>query len=126
MTNAARMSSPADAWAAIEKEKRFDRFVRKACIAAWAVTLGLLIVFGIGSAAAAVQMMRMLAGKGFPWMTLIGPAMPFLGALWTVCLLVATLTTVGVFLRLRTSSLSEIQLRLAALEEMLTARNESR
>jgi hypothetical protein len=52
--------------------------------------------------------------------------MPFLGALWTVCLLVATLTTVGVFLRLRTSSLSEIQLRLSALEEMLAARGETR
>ena len=33
--------------------------------------------------------------------------------------LIATLATVAVFLRLRTASLSEIQLRLAALEEML-------
>jgi hypothetical protein len=126
MTNAVRTSAQTDAWAAIEKEKRFDRFVRKACVTAWAVTLGLLILFGIGSAVAAVQMVKLIAAAGMPWMSLIGPVMPFLGALWTVCLLVATLTTVGVFLRLRTSSLSEIQLRLSALEEMLAARGETR
>ena len=34
--------------------------------------------------------------------------------------LIATLSTVGIFLRLRTASLQEIQLRLAALEAMLT------
>ena len=32
---------------------------------------------------------------------------------------IATLSTIAIFLRLRTSSLAEIQLRLAALEEML-------
>ena len=122
MTAAGKIAPQADVWAAIEKEKRFDRFVRRACITAWAVTVGLLVLFGIGSAIAAVQMVKLIAAAGMPWMSLIGPVMPFLGALWTVCLLVATLTTVGVFLRLRTSSLSEIQLRLAALEEMLAGR----
>jgi len=34
--------------------------------------------------------------------------------------LIATLSTIGIFLRLRTASLIEIQLRLAALEEILT------
>jgi len=121
MTNAARMTPQADAWAAIEREKRFDRFIRKACIAAWVVTIGLLILFGIGSAVAAVQMIKLAAAMGAPWTLLMQPALPFLGALWTVCLLVATLTTVGVFLRLRTSSLNEIQLRLAALEDMLAS-----
>ncbi len=126
MTNAGRVSPQADAWAAIDREKRFDRFIRKACITAWIVTVGLLVLFGIGSAIAAVQMIKLAAAMDAPWISLIGPVMPFLGALWTVCLLVATLTTVGVFLRLRTSSLSEIQLRLAALEEMLAAGSQSR
>jgi hypothetical protein len=35
--------------------------------------------------------------------------------------LVATLSTIGIFLRLRTASLTEIQLRLAALEDVLGA-----
>ena len=36
--------------------------------------------------------------------------------------LVATVSTIGVFIRMRTSSLHEIQLRLAALEDMLASR----
>jgi hypothetical protein len=39
-------------------------------------------------------------------------------------LLVAVLATVGVFLRFRTASLAEIQLRLAALEGMVGEREE--
>jgi len=45
--------------------------------------------------------------------------------LWTLCLLIAALSTVGVFLRQRTASLAEIQLRLAALEDMLGARGDA-
>ena len=122
MTAAGNTASQTDVWAAIEKEKRFDRLVRRACITAWTVTLVLLVIFGIGSGLAAVQMIRLAAAMGGPWALLLQPALPFLGALWTLCLLVATLTTVGVFLRHRTSSLGEIQLRLAALEEMLAGR----
>ena len=47
---------------------------------------------------------------------------PLLGIVGGISLLVATLSTVGVFLRLRTASLGEIQLRLAALEEMLLSK----
>jgi hypothetical protein len=44
-----------------------------------------------------------------------------LGAL---AVLIATLSTIGIFLRLRTASLIEIQLRLAALEEILTRKSQ--
>jgi hypothetical protein len=125
MTNAGTRPTQGDAWIGIEKEKRLDRLVRKACIIAWAVTLGLLVLFAIGIAAPVVQMMKIASGGGVPWITVVGSAMPLFGMLWTVSLLVATLTTVGVFLRLRTASLSEIQLRLAMLEEMLSAQAES-
>jgi hypothetical protein len=47
--------------------------------------------------------------------------MPLFDVLWKLSLLVAGLSTVGIFLRLRTASLSEIQLRLAALEELVAA-----
>jgi hypothetical protein len=40
-------------------------------------------------------------------------------------LLIARLSTVSVFLRVRTASLPEIQLRLAALEDMLASRLDS-
>ena len=99
-----------DAWALIEREKQRDRLVKRLCVAAWGVTLGIAVVAAAGSV---------------PWMTVVGAAMPFIGMLWTLALLVAALSTVGVFLRMRAASLSEIQLRLAALEEMLTSRRES-
>jgi hypothetical protein len=49
-------------------------------------------------------------------------ALPLIVVLGLLSLLIATLTTVGIFLRLRTASLAEIQLRLAALEDMLASR----
>ena len=47
------------------------------------------------------------------------PRLVIPATLGLVSVLIATLATVAVFLRLRTASLNEIQLRLAALEEML-------
>ena len=46
--------------------------------------------------------------------------LPIVIVLMILSTLIATLSTVGIFLRLRTASLQEIQLRLAALEAMLT------
>jgi hypothetical protein len=46
---------------------------------------------------------------------------PLLTVVGMLSALVATLSTIAIFLRLRTSSLSEIQLRLAALEDILSA-----
>jgi hypothetical protein len=39
--------------------------------------------------------------------------------------LIATLSTVGVFLRMRTTTLNEVQARLAALEQMLVSRGDA-
>jgi hypothetical protein len=57
-------------------------------------------------------------------MAVFGSAMPLFIVLGFLSVLIATLSTVGVFLRLRTASLTEIQLRLAALEEMLRSRKD--
>jgi hypothetical protein len=116
--------SPAarDAWALIEVEKRRDRLIRRVCIAAWAVTVGIVLLFAAFSAVQVAQFVGPAARGDLPWAIVFGSAMPFIVALWTLSLLVATLATVGVFLRFRTSSLTEIQLRLAALEDMLASR----
>ena len=58
-----------------------------------------------------------LAGN-LPWITVVGIATPFMSTLLVLSVLVAALSTVGVFLRFRSASLAEIQLRLAALEDM--------
>lgn len=120
------MTSPSPAseraWALVETEKRRDRVIRRVSIAAWAVTFVILLLFAVFAAAQVSMMVRMAAAGGMPWQAVFAAAMPFIGALWILSLLVATLSTVGVFLRFRTASLTEIQLRLAALEDTLASR----
>ncbi len=62
-----------------------------------------------------------LAGA-LPWMSVAGVAMPFVIALGMLTVLIATVSTIGVFLRMRTASLHEVQLRLAVLEDLLVSR----
>jgi hypothetical protein len=109
----------------LDQEKRRDRLVRRVCIAAWAVTIFIVLVFAGMVLAQLSHMMRAVTVGALHWTTLVGAAMPLVGVLWILSLLVAALSTVGVFLRFRSASLAEIQLRLATLEDML-ARPESR
>lgn len=116
-------AAPERAWALIENEKRRDRFVRRVSIAAWSVTLALVLLVAI---LVGMQVLEVTRVSGLPRLTAIGLAMPFIDILWKLSLLVASLSTVGVFLRLRTATLTEIQLRLAALEELLASRPDAR
>ena len=106
-------------WALIDNEKRRDRFIRRVNIAAWTTTFVVVLVIAVlvGLQVAALARAHMLGLES--WSMVIASAMPLLDVLWKLSLLVAALSTVGIFLRLRTASLTEIQLRLAALEEML-------
>jgi hypothetical protein len=51
--------------------------------------------------------------------------MPLVYAVGAISLVLATLSTIGAFLRSRTATLSEIQLRLAGLESILRAQADS-
>ena len=107
------------AWNVIEKERRRDRVIRRTSVVAWTVTFVVLLVF----AAIMVQRIafvrqRVAAGIELPG-ALNDAAMPLVAVIGVLSLLIATLSTIGIFLRLRTASLSEIQLRLAGLEDML-------
>jgi len=108
-------------WAVIEREKRRDRLVRRVSIAAWSVTGGAVLVFGAVTAVRIWQMALHAAEGLVPWPVVFDQAMPVVVVIGVLGLLVAILSTVGIFLRLRTASLSEIQLRLAALEEMIAS-----
>jgi hypothetical protein len=112
-------------WALIENEKRRDRFIRRVNIAAWSTTFGLVLLIAVLVGFQVVAMTKAGMLGAVPWMTVIASAMPLVDVLWKLSLLVAALSTVGIFLRLRTASLVEIQLRLAALEEMLASRPDS-
>ena len=112
------------AWAIIENERRRDRFIRRVNVAAWTVTF-VLVLFIAGLVG--LQLFAITGGSenAFGWLMVAGSMMPLIDVLWKLSLLVAGLSTVGIFLRLRTASLTEIQLRLAALEQILKSRPDS-
>lgn len=108
----------------IENERRRDRFVRRVSIIAWSISFALVLAVAI---IVGVQVSQFLDGARegeVPWSVVVGSTIPLIDVLWKMSLLVATLSTVAIFLRLRTASLTEIQLRLAALEEMVAARGD--
>jgi predicted lysophospholipase L1 biosynthesis ABC-type transport system permease subunit len=122
MTTQGIPASPSSrVWDAIENEKRRDRFLKRVSILAWTATFVLAalmtVVVGIGAA----QFAKSAIAGQLPWMTVAGAMIPLFVALGGLSVLVATLSTLAMFFRLRTASLHEIQLRLAALEEMLAA-----
>ena len=108
------------AWAQVEREKRIDRMVRRVMVGAWTVALVLVLGF---VALTGIQVADLLRG-GLPWSVIVGAAFPMMIVLGMLSVLVATLATIAVFLRLRTASLTEIQQRLATLEEILLSRDE--
>jgi hypothetical protein len=114
-----KSDASAEAWTLIEKEKQRDRFVRRVSVIAWTVTFALTAVFTVLAGGQVVAMYRLQAGGPMSFMSMAGMVMPLIIVLGCLSLLIATLATVGVFLRLRTASLAEIQLRLAAIEEMV-------
>jgi len=107
----------------IEGERRRDRLVRRVSAGAWAVTLAVMLVFAwiVGSEVArTVRMARAgVASQQAVWDALL----PLLGVVGATSLLLALVSTVGVFLRFRTASLADIQVRLASLEAALTTEN---
>jgi hypothetical protein len=115
-----------DAWALIDAEKRRDRRLRRLSIVAWSITFAIVLLITVLIGIQVSSMVRAFGAGMVPIMAVIGAAMPLIIVVGLLSVLIATLSTVGIFLRMRTASLSEIQLRLAALEEMLTTRPEAR
>lgn len=111
-------------WSTIEQNKRTDRFIRRVGIAAWSATLiavlGYAIIVGF-QVSAMIKLMAVGGARGIAVGAAITPIVVVVGLL---ALLIAVLATIGSFVRMRTTNLAEIQLRLAALEELLTARSQ--
>ncbi|HEY5546570.1 MAG TPA: hypothetical protein VIK50_10985 [Gemmatimonadaceae bacterium] len=124
MSNA-KTSASRSAWDAIESEKRRDRFIRKVSVVAWSVTGLLVLLLAILNGTQIYGLARGAMVGAVPWMSVAGAAMPFVIALGMLAVLIATVSTIGIFVRMRTASLHEIQLRLAALEELLSSRGGS-
>lgn len=117
--NTKPQSVPQDLWNQVELEKKKDKRVRTVSAVAWTIT-GLAIVF-YGSIVFQqfLQYQRMVESgmmpSGSEWATLT----PLVGVVGLVALFVAILATVGMFFRLRTSSLEELKVRLSSLEDLV-------
>ena len=108
-------------WATIEAEKDRDRRIQRISRVAWTVTFLALLLVAV-SVGWNTWLVLVGAMKGnVSYTQVFRTAMPFIWVLGTVSFLIAILSTVGMFMRLRTASLAEIQLRLAAVEEMISA-----
>lgn len=120
-------SSTARAWAVIDRENEQDDLLRKVSRWAWTGTFIFVLLFTITYA---VLLGYRAAVFGFhrPYvqMELLKAAIPLFASLGVVGILVATLSTIGVFSRSRAATLAEIQLRLAALEDILTGEDRNR
>lgn len=104
----------------IEDERARDRFMRRVSTAAWVGSFVIALMFLGISLFQFAGMIRMTKLTGTPMSVMLGtltPAILTMGFLFT---LVAVMSTIGMFMRMRTASLQEIQMRLAALEESLT------
>ncbi|MGD8322409.1 MAG: hypothetical protein PVJ02_18295 [Gemmatimonadota bacterium] len=123
METADRLDPQEEIWAWIDEERRVDKKVRTFAYRAWVTTVGALVVYGvfvlIHLAIAIMGIVRMDGSTRQVLFTIVDTLMPLVWVIGAVALIAAVLSTVGVFLRLRTASLTEIQQRLAALEAML-------
>jgi flagellar biosynthesis protein FliR len=118
------LSASGRVWDAIEGEKRRDRLLRRVSITAWSVTLVLVVALAVMVGIQVVELAKGAMVGAVPWMSVVGVAMPLVITLGMLSVLVGTVSTIGVFLRMRTASLTEVQLRLAALEDMLVTRGQ--
>jgi hypothetical protein len=109
----------ADPLAMVAEERRRDRTVRRVSIVAWAVTFVAVAIFASIMVIRMIHMAQLVAVGVVQRDALWRSAVPLVAVLGVLSLLVAVLATVAIFLRLRTASLVEIQLRLAALEAIV-------
>lgn len=108
-------------WSMIEKEKKRDLLIKRVSRVAWGLTIAVLSTYLIMTIQEYIQVLA-LVGEGVVSPTALKQTfIPFLIVFGCLSLIVAILATVGMFLRLRTTSLLEIQQRLANLENMIAS-----
>lgn len=108
----------------IEQERRRDGTIRRIAKIAWGATFACLLLYGLPVLLVFVRALRLRAVGAVRPDEVIIALIPFVVVVGFLSVLVATLATIGMFVRMRTASLEEIRLRLAALEEMVVRRNE--
>lgn len=116
-------SATSRAWQVVENEKKRNQLLARASVIAWSTALGVAAIYAILGVAEIVTVAKAFLGRGLPMFNVIMAVRPTVGALGAMILLIAVLGSAALFLRMRTVSLNELQLRLAALEDVLVARS---
>ncbi|WP_141719718.1 hypothetical protein [Roseivirga misakiensis] len=111
-------------WEMIEAEKKRDRFIKLVSRIAWSVTLFVLLIFLVFTIRDYIHMQKLFNQGVTSQASVIETVVPFLIILGSLSLVIGILATVGTFLRLRTTSMLEIQQRLANLENMVISEKE--
>lgn len=117
-------------WSRIESEKQKDKTVRRITMIAWGITLLAVLAYAI-IVFMRIEFILEATQEGFTYNPMhrnspVSMIMPLVAVIGGLALLVAILSTIGMFLRMRTSGLQEIQMRLAALEELIISEREEK
>lgn len=118
------MTTDSSGWARVEEEKRRDRTLRRVSIAAWTATFVVVAAFAVIVVMHVSYNWRLAAVGAVDPRFVFDAAMPLIVVVGVLSLLVAVLATVGIFLRLRTATLAEIRLRLAAIEAVVAGQGD--
>ncbi len=111
----------AQVWAMIDKEKKRDRKIKLISTIAWSITLAVLLIYLVFTSIDLAHALKVYHKGAVPFKFVLESIVPFLLITGGLGLIVAVLSTIGMFLRMRTTSLLEIQQRLANLEAMITS-----
>lgn len=123
-------STKKEIWSRIESEKQKDKNVQRITMIAWGVTILAVIAYAV-IIFYRIDFIMENTREGFTHNPMhpnspISLTMPLVTVIGGLALLVAVLSTIGMFLRMRTSGLQEIQMRLAALEELIISEREEK
>jgi hypothetical protein len=123
--NAIHEPERGDVWEQIDRDKRTDRLIRRVIVIAWSVVLLMLLIYAILVLLDVTRSWELAEMGAMASTDAILTVMPLVYAVGAISLVLATLSTIGAFLRSRTATLGEIQLRLAGLESILRAQADS-
>lgn len=116
-----RTESTERAWQAIDLEKKRDALIRRVGVLGWGAAVICLVLLGVIFGWKTIIFVKYALTGVYGWLRVLEVLMPLVVIVGVFGILVGILATALAFLRLRTASLSEIQLRLAALEDLLLA-----
>ena len=119
--NKANTNPKEQIWAQIDKEKKRDQFVRRVSRVSWGVTLVALTVILVSFGMELNHYIDLYNRGALPSSKVWDTVNKIVKLVGVFGFIIAIISTVGVFLRLRTTSLLEIQQRLANLEQMVTS-----